>query len=338
VPPIPIVAHVLSRVAECVFWMSRYIERAENTARFIDVNQNLTLEADAGGGPQWLPLVDTAGDRELFEEMHPGAGRDEVVRFLAFEPLNPNSIFSCLAKARENARTVRENITTEMWEEINTLFHQVKLAARDPKVLRSPYAFLNRVKLGSLTLTGITDATMSHGEPWHFVRLGRMLERADKTTRILDVKYYILLPRADAVGSQLDVVQWSALLKSASALEMYRKSHGRIAPAKVADFLLLDRQFPRSVRYSLIAAEESLHAIAGTPVGTFTNRAEQLLGRLRSELDYTHVSDVIAAGLHEFIDELQVKLNDVGTAIHAIFFAAEPADGLIGTTNTCLQF
>jgi uncharacterized alpha-E superfamily protein len=315
---------VLSRVADCVFWMGRYIERAENIARFIDVNQNLTLDAVAGAGPQWLPLVDTSGDRELFEELSPASEREDVLRFLAFEPLNPNSIFSCLAKARENARTVRENITTEMWEEINSLYHVAKHAAHDPQVPRSPYQFLNRIRIGSLTLTGITDATMSHGEPWHFVRLGRLLERADKTSRILDVKYYVLLPRPAAVGSPIDVVQWSALLKSASALEMYRKSHGRIVPAKVADFLLLDRQFPRSVRFSLAGAEESLHAITGTPVGAFSNRAEQLLGRLRSELDYTHVADVIAEGLHEFIDELQAKLNEIGGAIHAAFFAAVP--------------
>lgn len=323
---------MLSRVADCVFWMSRYLERAENTARFIDVNQNLTLEADAGGGPQWVPLVDTSGDRGLFEELYPAADRDAVVRFLAFEPLNPNSIFSCLAKARENARTVRENITTEMWEEINTLYYAVKRAATDPQVLRSPYVFLSRVKLASLTLIGITDATMSHGEPWHFARLGRLLERADKTTRILDVKYFVLLPKPAAVGSPVDVVQWSALLKSASALEMYRKSHGRISPAKVADFLLLDRHFPRSVRYSLTRAEMSLHAITGTPLGAFVNRAEQSLGRLRSELDYTHVSDVISRGLHEFIDELQAKMNDVGAAVHTTFFAADPARDALPAT------
>lgn len=305
--------------------MSRYLERAENTARFIEVNQNLTLETDTGGGPQWLPLIDTAGDRELFEELYPDATRDDVIRFLAFEPLNPNSIYSCLALARENARTIRENITTEMWEETNTLNHLVKHAASDRRVLRSPYQFLSRVKLASLTLIGITDATMSHGEPWHFVRMGRLIERADKTTRILDVKYYVLLPKAEAIGTPLDVVQWSALLKSASALEMYRKSHGRIAPSKVAHFLLLDRLFPRSVRYSLIGAEDSLHAITGTPVGTFTNRAEQLIGRLRSELDYTHVSDVIDSGMHEFIDGLQAKLNDAGGAIHETFFAVQPA-------------
>src|SRR5690606_27485230 len=130
----------------------------------------------------------------------------------------------------------------------------------------------------------------------------------------------------EAVGSQIDVIQWSALLKSASALEMYRRSHGRIDPAKVSDFLLLDRHFPRSVRFCLSGAESSLHAITGRPAGTFSNRAEQLLGRVRSELDYTHVDDVIAAGMHEFIDELQARLNDVGDAIHATFFAVpQPA-------------
>ncbi len=325
---------MLSRVAECVFWMSRYLERAENTARFIDVNQNLTLERTAleegaTGGPQWLPLIDTAGDRELFESLHEPADRDReaVLRFLLFRKENPNSIRSCLAQARENARTIRENISTEMWEQINMLSLMVKAAASDPGILRSPYQFLTRVKLASLTIIGITDATMSHAEPWHVVRMGRLLERADKTSRILDVKYFLLLPTPMAVGTQLDVVQWSALLKSASALEMYRRTHGRISPGRVADFLLLDRDFPRSVRYSLIWAEDSLHAITGTRVGAFGNKAEQLLGRLRSELDYTHVDDAIAVGLHEFIDRLQARLNEVGEAVFQSFFAGDAEAG-----------
>ena len=317
---------MLSRVAESVFWMSRYLERAENTARFIDVNQNLTLEADPGRGPQWLPLVDTAGDRELFDQLELPADREGVLQFLTFETRNPNSIYSCLSYARENARVVRDNITTEMWEQINTLYLMVRQAAGDPQVVRSPYTFLNRVKLASLTLIGITDATMSHAEPWHFVRMGRLLERADKTSRILDVKYFILLPKVQAVGTQLDVVQWSALLKSGSALEMYRKAHGRILPTKVAEFLLLDRHFPRSVRYSLIRAEDSLHRVTGTPVGNFSNRAEQLLGRLRAEFDYTHIKDVIDYGMHEYIDRFQSRLNEVGAATVSTFFEVEPAE------------
>ncbi|QDT64920.1 alpha-E domain-containing protein [Calycomorphotria hydatis] len=315
---------MLSRVAECVFWMSRYIERAENTARFVEVNQNLTLESTTTRHQQWAPLIDTAGDREAFLERFEEFDRENVVRFLTFDTANPNSILSCMNAARENARTVRENISTEMWEEINKLYLMVKNAANDPQVIRSPHLFLNRIKLASQLLIGITDATMSHDEPWHFVRLARLLERADKTSRILDVKYFILLPSVNSVGSPVDIVQWSALLKSASALEMYRRAHGRILPSPVGEFLLLNRLFPRSVRFCSIVAEESLHAITGVPIGAFSNRAEQALGKLRSELDYTSIDDVFALGMHEFIDVLQLRINDIGQAVHQCFFALEP--------------
>ena len=184
-----------------------------------------------------------------------------------------------------------------MWEEINKLFLMVRHAANDPLVLRSPYQFLNQIKRATLTVIGITDSTMAHGEAWHFVRMGRLLERGDKTSRILDVKYYVLLPSPKHVGSQVDVVQWSALLRSASAFEMYRREHGRISPTNVADFLLFDRYFPRSVRFSVIGTEKSLHAVTGTPAGAFANRAERLLGRLRSELDYTDMNDVVSFGM-----------------------------------------
>src|SRR5262249_52727943 len=147
---------------------------------------------------------------------------------------------------------------------------------------KSDYDFFAQIKRASRLLIGTTDATMSHGEAWHFARMGRLLERADKTSRIVDAKYFILLPRATDVGTMLDVKQWLALLRSTSALEMYRRAHGRMAPNKVIDFLLLDRQFPRSVRYCVGGAEDSLHAITGTPDDMFGNWAEQELGRLRS--------------------------------------------------------
>ncbi|HWU36805.1 MAG TPA: alpha-E domain-containing protein, partial [Candidatus Acidoferrum sp.] len=182
-------------------------------------------------------------------------------------------------------------------------------------------------KMASHLFTGLAETTMSHGEAWHFSRLGRLLERADKTTRLLDVKYFILLPRVTDVGTPFDDIQWSAVLRSASAFEMYRKRHGRIAPERVADFLLLDREFPRAVHYCLIKAEESLHAISGTPVGTFCNPAEQRLGQLRSELGYARVADVLAVGLHQFLDSLQIKLNLVGDAIFETFFALRPLGG-----------
>jgi uncharacterized alpha-E superfamily protein len=154
--------------------------------------------------------------------------------------------------------------------------------------------------------------------------MGRLIERADKTSRIVDVKYYILLPDPLTVGSSFDIVQWSALLKSADALEMYRRVYGRITPFEVAAFLILDLDFPRSTHFSVIKAMESLQAITGSPSGTFRYRAEQRMGRLRAELDYTSLPDVIQQGLHEYIDEFQARLNEVGQAIHEDFFAVKP--------------
>jgi uncharacterized alpha-E superfamily protein len=313
---------MLSRVAECVFWMARYVERAENVARFIDVNQNLSLDLGASVGEQWAPLVYTAGDWAAFQERKQPATRENVLHFLMFDRNNSNSIWSCLHRARENARAVREVISSAMWEEINKFYLLVREAAGDEDLLAQPYDFYAQVKRASHLHVGITEATMSHGEAWHFARLGRLLERADKTSRLVDVKYFILLPTVRLVSSPLDVVQWSALLKSASALEMYRRAHGRITPTKVADFLVLDCQFPRSMRFCLMQAEQSLREITGNTGGGFRGKAEQRLGRLRADLVYATIEDIIDRGMHEFIDEFQTRLNQVGAAIHENFFAA----------------
>ena len=320
---------MLSRVADSIFWMSRFIERAENVARFIHVNLRLSIDLGPSTGGQWAPLVYTTGDQEAFAERFGEPDQRKVIHFLAFDPENPNSIISCLRGARENARTVREMISSLMWEELNKFFLNVRSATTDQNVLDNPFDFLQQVILSSHLMDGITDATMSHNEAWHFFSLGRLLERADKTSRILDVKYFILLPSVGDIGTAVDTIQWSALLESASALEMYRKRHGRITPANVADFLILDREFPRSMHFCLIKAEESLHALTGTVGGTFRDRAEQYLGRLRAEMDYTHINDVVRQGLHEYIDDFQAKLNSVGDAIAETFFVAESAESAI---------
>lgn len=328
---------MLSRVADSVFWMSCYVERAENVARFVDVNHNLTLDLGEELADQWAPLVATTGDFEDFQERYGLATRDSVLRFLTVDGQNPNSILSCVRAARENARTARETISSDMWEELNRFYLLVRDAVATGQV-EDYIEFCAQVKRASHLLIGVTDTTMSHGEAWHFARMGRLLERADKTSRILDVKYFILLPSAHDVGSSLDVVQWSALLKSASALEMYRQARGRIVPSRVVDFLVLDRNFPRSMRYTVGGAERSLHAITGTPAGSFGNRAEQELGRLRSELDFTSVDDVVATGLHEFIDAFQIRLNRIGVAIQQCFCSAEPPPPVaVGSYQTQLQ-
>jgi len=315
---------MLSRVADCVFWMSRYIERAENAARFVDVNLNLTLDLGGVLSNQWDPLINTSGDHEQFYARYGTATQKNALSMLAFDEQNPNSIVSCLKSARENARTIREIIAAAVWEELNKFYWFVTDAARNGQGADNPFEFFNQVKRSGQLIVGIMEATMSRGEAWHFAQMGRLLERADKTSRILDVKYYILLPSVADVGTPLDAIQWSALLKSASALEMYRKRHGRITPDEVTEFLILDAEFPRALRFCLRGTEESLHAVTGTDPGTFRNQAERRLGQLRSELDYAQIGDIIETGLHEFIDSFQRKLNLVGEAVQATFFAQRP--------------
>ena len=206
---------LLSRVADSVYWMARYIERAENVARFIDVNHNLTLDLPHGYHDQWQPIVDTTGDHEEFAERYGQATQETALRFLAFDQENLNSIYSCILAARENARSVRETISSEMWQQVNELYLLITSESRKA-VPSSLGDFCHSVRMGCHLFQGITDVTMSQNEAWHFANLGRMLERADKTTRLLDVKYFILLPAIADVGTPYDDIQWTAVLKSAS--------------------------------------------------------------------------------------------------------------------------
>jgi uncharacterized alpha-E superfamily protein len=314
---------MLSRVADSIYWLNRYVERAENIARFVDVNLNLLLDSPVGFTQQWEPLILTTGDRNLFLERYGEATAENVVQFLTFDRKYPNSILSCLQAARENARSIREIISSEMWEQVNAFYLMVQEAAKE-EALTEAFDFFAEVKLASHLFAGVMNATMSHNEGWHFGQLGRLIERADKTARILDVKYFILLPSPVDVGTTLDELQWIALLKSASGYEMYRKRLHRIDPPEVAKFLLLDRQFPRSVRFCLLQAERSLYQITGTPPGTWSNAAERTLGRLRAELDFITIEEVIQQGLHEFLDQTQNQLNCVGDRIFETFFALQP--------------
>jgi len=314
--------NMLSRVADSIYWMSRYVERAENIARFIDVNLNLSLDLGPEMEGHWEPLIYTTGDHEEFQKQYGLADQRNVLKFLTFDTKNSNSVLSCLRAARENARTVRDMVSTPMWEELNKFYLLVKSADQE-QVLAAPFDFFAQIKLAAFTFTGATHSSLSRGEAWHFHRMGQMIERADKTSRILDVKYYVLLPRATDIGTQFDTNQWTALLKSASALEMYRKAYGGITPPEVAEFLILNREFPRAMRFCIGRAEDSLLAITGGHQGTFSNRAEQRLGRLRSELDYTNTEEIMKLGMHEFIDQFQTKLNGVGEGIFDTFFAVK---------------
>jgi uncharacterized alpha-E superfamily protein len=315
---------MLSRVAESLYWMSRYIERAENIARFIDVNLHLILDIPIGMRQQWEPLITVTGDGDIFAERYKEAKLDTVIEFLTFDKEYANSILGCLISARENARSIREVISSEMWESINDFYLLVASKSSRTDALDNPHTFFSKIKMGSQKFIGISEVTMSHGEGWHFLQLGNLVERADKTSRILDVKYFILLPGAEYIGTPYDNIQWTAVLKSASALEMYRKRFHRIIPSQVADFLIFDGEFPRAIRYCVVKADESLHVITGSQPGTFLNEAERRLGRLRAEIDYSTVDEVLDIGLHQYLDSFQAKLNIVDNAIFNTFFALRP--------------
>jgi len=322
---------MLSRVANSIYWMCRYIERAENVARFISVNLNLLLDMPSERGKHWDPLVLITGDQELFEEHYQEYSQESVIAFLTFDNNYPNSILSCLAAARENGRSIREIISSEMWEHLNTFYLEMKNPQFHAMALKDPHQFYKIIQMRSHLFTGLMDSTMSHGEAWNFARIGMMMERADKTSRILDVKYFMLLPNADLVNTPIDNIQWTAVLKSASAFEMYRKEHHLITPRMVASFLIFDEQFPRSIRHCITKAQICLHRISGSPNGSNNNGAEKLLGRLKADLEYTDIEEVIKQGMHEYLDNLQTRLNQVGMAIGTTFFNIKPSLELAGS-------
>jgi uncharacterized alpha-E superfamily protein len=314
---------LLSRVAESVYWMSRYMERAENVARFITVNLHRNLDLPLSAENQWQPLIDTSGDTQRFRELYGVATRENVIRFLTIDETNPNSICSCLRAARENARSVRETISSEMWEQVNrtylhfrpydSLWEAERISER-----------LRHLQFSCHLFRGISEITMSHNEAWHFMRLGGNIERAEKISRILDVKYFILLPSPSFVGTPYDDLHWSSVLKSVSGFEMYRKKHGRISARDIVDFLVLDREFPGAIRHCIVGANECLQAITRTNMMSLQYRSEQLLGILHAELNFTSVDHIIGSGLHEYLDVLQRKMNAIGDNLLLDFFGWRP--------------
>ena len=311
---------LFSRVADSVYWMARYIERAENVARFIGVNLHLQLDLAGEGVNQWESIIDASGDEAIFKERVGDATQDSVIRFLVFDAENPNSIFSCLRSGRENARSIRETISSEMWEQINSMY--LRIQSRNSSLnFESVPEFFRDIRMACHLFQGITDTTMTHNEAWHFLRMGRKLERADKSSRMLDVKYFMLLPSLSDVNTPFDDIHWSAVLKSVSGFEMYRKKYGRLSPRDIVAFLVLDAEFPRAIRYSVHMADQSLHAITGTAPGYFQFRSEQLLGQLHADLDFAAVDAILNDGLHEFLDNLQARLNTVDDNIRQEFFS-----------------
>jgi uncharacterized alpha-E superfamily protein len=314
--------------------MARYIERAENNARILDVNIQVTLDDENAGEDgervDWEPILATLEDQKLFNSLYAVTNAETVCEFVTFAKENPNSIRSSVAAARENARTVREYISSEMWERINALYLWLNSASARQMFASSAIDFFRHVVDASHQFHGTSAATLTHGEGWHFLQIGKYLERADSVSRILDLKYHILLPTGEEVGGNVDTVQWQAVLKSCSAFEAYRKLHtGQVTPWTVAEFIILHDTFPRSIRFCIEEVDAALHRISGCERAHFCNDAERLSGRLCSDLNYIRIAEIFKIGLHQYLDGIQLRLIEIASAMHESYCEwLEPTAGV----------
>jgi uncharacterized alpha-E superfamily protein len=315
---------VISRVAEHCYWMARYLERAENTARALEVNETLLLDFVVPFEQQWRPLLIISGIHDM-----PGEPDGETVQnHMTWETSNLSSIASSIAAARENARIIREVISADMWERIN--YSHLWMQTQDARDLyqQSRTEFYCQIKRINQLIHGITEGTMSHGEPWEFYLLGKYLERSSQTARILDVKYHILLPTPDMVGTPVDSAHWMAILTSCSAYEPFHKKRitGDLGMS-VAEFLVLEARFPRSVLYCLSRCQRAAHAISGRPISRPVNDVEHALDSLVGWLNLIKIDDFVRAGLHEELTRVIDRIHEIGDMIHRTYFDFRLGDG-----------
>lgn len=318
---------MLSRVANNLYWMSRYNERTENAVRMVDANLQLLLDchrdSERDVARHWGPVLQCSGDESLFNSLHQRLDSETAVEFLVFQRENPNSILSSIGQARENARTVRDQIATDLWEEINRLYLFINSPEARELHKGSPHDFFQAIKTSALLIQGLTDATAVRNEGWHFLQAGRYLERADQTSRLLDVQHGTVPGRGlpPELGQE-GLLGWTAVLRSCSAWDAYKAQHGaEVRPERVLELLMLGDDFPRSVRFCVQQLNTALRRISGVPDGRFTNEAEKLCGRLFAELQFSTPADIFAQGMHEAIDTLQARLNQIGDALFQTYIA-----------------
>lgn len=329
--------HILSRVADSVYWLNRYVERVENYARLIETYQQLSLEHAELTDPLWLALVKSTADFTGYEETYGKVSEPHIIEYLTFNRKNLNSIVSCLYFARENARSIREKISKDMWEAINEIYTEVNSAEKTNPTDLS--AFFRDIRRSCHAFYGISDGTLNHDETYYFALLGRAIERADKTTRILDLQSYMLTQgaAADTAGrataqdskdgwdrTEGQIFLQMALLKTTSAHEMFNQAYSRINFENILEFLLLSRTFPRAIIASLLQIEFALRCLAGEQKGFFVNAAQKKVQRLLLETRHIDIASLLAepGGLNKYLDNLQIRLNEIGTEITNTYFTA----------------
>jgi uncharacterized alpha-E superfamily protein len=309
---------MLSRVADSLYWMSRYLERAEHTARLIEVDLQLRLDqSPESGAGRWLRLLNalqTPGPEDAKVDAA------SITSLLTLERTNPSSILSCVSAARENLRQVREQCSTEMWEQLNRLYLQVSSTSKAESWLLNSHIFFRAVLEGAHLFQGVTDSTMSHGEGWQYIQLGRYVERTDTLARLIGTHFGSLTQPPDQAVESEEYLEWVGLLKSCAAFEAYCKTYtAEMRPLRVAEFLLLNPEFPHSVRFSVDMVHASLARI-----GEMTERkAEQpvrLAGRLQATLNFSQIEEILASGASAYVDSVRFQCAQAHTAIHQVYF------------------
>ena len=320
---------MLSRTADHLFWMARYIERAENTARMLDVTLTTSLlpQSPQQAARGWRAMLGISELQPSFDAVHSSMSVPAVLDFMVRDPGNPSSIYSCLQAARENARAVRGSLTTDVWETHNYTWLQLQTQLRDGMLLSDPKQFFEWVKFRSHLSRGVTIGTMLKDEAFYFTRLGTFLERADNTARILDVKFHEMAETPANGGARgsaensgaphyLDYYYWAAVLRSVSAFEIYRRVYRDvITPLRVAELLILRRDMPRSLAASVDEVCSNLDQVENDRSGETARRA----GLLRAELAFGRVEDLLANGMHAFLTGFLERVNDIGQRISQDF-------------------
>jgi uncharacterized alpha-E superfamily protein len=313
---------LLSRVADALYWIGRYLERAEHVSRIIDVRLDLGIHRQSTSGV-W-------DFRRLYASLsltEPGAHPSNpaaLVECAMFDTANRESVIACVTAARDNARQVREEISSDMWEHLNALFLDLK-EARSDRTQRPHY--LSRLVIEGVHLfQGITDATMGHGEGWQFLQVGRFLERATATSALIDFHFREDIADDNAPGKAQ--IEWAGLLRSCSALEAYCRVYtADLRPERIAEFLLLNSEFPRSVRFAAACVEHGLRTVAGHTARVSGGRAERLAGRLHASLDYGQVDEILSDSLHAYLEGISRQCAQIHTALHQSYigYAIESA-------------
>ena len=314
---------MLARDADSIYWTARYVERSEHIARIMRVNSNLLVDvgdlAPAMQDRQWESVLTTFHLTDPLPGEGPVAARMRY--YMAFDPENPNSIYNCLTRARENARGIREQISGEMWESLNAMHWSLRAEDAVSRFEESPDDFFRTIMSGSLLFQGLTDQTLPHDQRWLFAQLGKHLERISVTCRVIETKFEILRPAESTLEAPLRNIHWMAVLRCCCSIEAYRReSVGDMDPLKVATFLLLERNNPRSVRYSVARAHDAIGRLRAEVNPLTIDDAERILGRLDTQLEYAEMQEILGEGLPAYLQRIQAQVGDAALAVQKAYF------------------